>query len=104
MGPRRTGSGCVLIPEQSRAGDDMTNQPSRMARLAVAAGRGALAGAVGVLAMTAAEKVEQSFTGRPGSYVPARALRTVVGLEAPDSERRTGWNHGMHWSTGLLLG
>jgi len=54
--------------------------------------------------MTAVEKVEQSLTGRPDSYVPGRALRTTVGLDAPDRQRRTTWNHAMHWSTGLLLG
>jgi hypothetical protein len=54
--------------------------------------------------MTAAEKVEQSLTGRPDSYVPGRALRTAIGLDAPDGQRRTPWNHAMHWSTGLLLG
>ena len=33
--------------------------------------RGLLAGAAGVAAMTLAEKLEQAFTGRPDSYVPA---------------------------------
>ena len=46
----------------------------RAARLRQAAARGAVAGLAGVAAMTAPEKLEQMVTGRPNSYVPARAL------------------------------
>src|SRR5215212_383161 len=66
--------------------------------------RGLLAGAVGVAAMTLAEKLEQAVTGRPGSYVPAHTLERLLGLPArPDSERL--WlNWAMHWGQGILLG
>ena len=48
--------------------------------------RGLLAGAVGVAAMTLAEKLEQALTGRPNSYVPAHTLERLLGLPArPDS-------------------
>ena len=76
----------------------------RNTTLTTAAGRGALAGLAGVLVMTAGEKVEQRFTGRRSSYVPARALLVVAGREAPDSAHPTIWNHAMHWGTGALLG
>jgi hypothetical protein len=69
-----------------------------------AAGLGALAGLVGVAVMTAAEKVEQSFTHRPDSYVPGRTLRRMMGRPAPDDSRPLLWNHAMHWGTGALLG
>jgi hypothetical protein len=69
-----------------------------------AAGRGAVAGLAGVLAMTAAEKVEQRFTRRPDSYVPARALLRIVGRRPSEAATPTGWNHAMHWGTGALLG
>jgi hypothetical protein len=63
-----------------------------------------LAGAVGVAAMTAAEKLEQAFTGRPNSYVPAHTLERLLGLPAkPDSER-LGMNWAMHWGQGIALG
>jgi hypothetical protein len=49
---------------------------------------GLLAGAVGVAAMTLAEKLEQAFTRRPNSYVPAHTLERLLGLpEKPDSEQ-----------------
>ena len=54
--------------------------------------------------MTAAEKVEQAVTGRPNSYVPARALLTVLGRSPRDDARPAAWNHAMHWGTGALLG
>ena len=69
-----------------------------------AAGRGALAGMIGVAAMTLAEKVEQGVTQRPNSYVPARTLLTLLGRRPSNDARPAGWNHVMHWGTGALLG
>ncbi len=54
--------------------------------------------------MTAAEKVEQAVTGRPDSYVPARALLTLLGRSPGDDARPLVWNHAMHWGTGAVLG
>jgi hypothetical protein len=59
---------------------------------------------VGVAAMTAGEKMEQALTKRPDSYVPARALLTLLGRHPGNEERPSGWNHLMHWGTGALLG
>lgn len=77
---------------------------SRPRTLLPAAGRGALAGLVGVAAMTAAEKVEQRLTGRPDSYVPGRTLMTLLGRHPGDHVQPPVWNHAMHWGTGLALG
>lgn len=76
----------------------------RGAHLAAAAARGVLAGLAGVAVMTAAEKVEQAVTGRPDSYVPARALLTLLGRSPGDDDCPPLWNHAMHWGTGALLG
>jgi hypothetical protein len=72
--------------------------------LLAAAGRGALAGLIGVGAMTLTEKVEQAITHRPNSYVPGRALLTLLGRHPGDEEKPTVWNHAMHWGTGATLG
>ena len=65
---------------------------------------GMVAGLVGVAAMTAAEKVEQVFTHRPNSYVPAHTLEWLLRLPPkPDAERR-GLNWAMHWGQGIVLG
>jgi len=94
----------------------MTTQDVRGRLLLGAAGRGAVAGLLGVAVMTAAEKVEQQVTHRPNSYVPARALLTLVGRRptsdasgqepAPDAvgQEPRAWNHAMHWGTGAALG
>ena len=65
---------------------------------------GLLAGAAGVAAMTLAEKVEQAFTGRPNSYVPARTLERLLGLPARPDRERLGLNWAMHWGQGIALG
>ena len=82
----------------------MSRTPSRPVLLGSAAARGALAGLVGVAAMTAGEKVEQALTHRPNSYVPGRALRTLLGRPAPEHQQPLLWNHAMHWGTGALVG
>ncbi|WP_210504111.1 hypothetical protein [Nocardioides xinjiangensis] len=76
----------------------------RNSTLRAAAARGAAAGLVGVAAMTVAEKLEQAVTQRPSSYVPARALLTLLGREPSDRDTPATWNHAMHWGTGALLG
>src|SRR5918993_229732 len=65
---------------------------------------GLVAGLAGVAAMTAAEKLEQAFTRRPNSYVPAHTLERLLRLpHKPDAERQ-GLNWAMHWGQGILLG
>jgi hypothetical protein len=76
----------------------------RGAELLSAAGRGAVAGLLGVAVMTAAEKVEQVVTHRPDSYVPARTLLTLLGRHPSDADRPVVWNHAMHYGTGAVLG
>jgi hypothetical protein len=76
----------------------------RPRHLVTAAGRGVVAGLAGTAVMTAVEQVEQRVTHRPDSYVPARALLTLMGRRPGDGDRPPGWNHAMHWGTGAVLG
>ena len=65
--------------------------------------RGLLAGAAGVAAMTLAEKIEQSLTGRPNSFVPAHTLQRLLSRSPRD--RDDVWmNWAMHWGQGIALG
>jgi hypothetical protein len=82
----------------------VTHSARRGATLLRAAGRGVVAGLAGVAAMTAAEKVEQRFTSRPNSYVPARTLLGLLGRDPGDRAQPLGWNHAMHYGTGATLG
>ena len=65
---------------------------------------GLVAGAVGAAAMTVTEKVEQHFTGRPNSYVPALTLGRLVGVPDKTAERSLAMNLGMHFGQAALLG
>jgi hypothetical protein len=66
-------------------------------RMLIGAGKGLVAGAVGVAAMTLGEKVEQAFTHRPNSFVPAPTLERLLGLPSkPDGQRR-GFSLAMPW-------
>lgn len=77
---------------------------SRARALLPAAGKGAVAGLLGVAVMTAAEKVEQAATHRPNSHIPARTLLTLLGRHPSDRDRPLVWNHVMHYGTGAVLG
>lgn len=78
--------------------------PTRLAVLGRAAATGAGAGVVGAGLMAVGEKAEQALTHRPNSYVPARALLTLLGRPAGEDERPAGWNSAMHYATGAALG
>ncbi|TGD79939.1 hypothetical protein EU557_13880 [Hymenobacter wooponensis] len=54
--------------------------------------------------MTLAEKVEQRFTHRPNSYVPAHTLERLLRLPHRPDEERLGMNWAMHWGQGIILG
>ncbi|MFD1731727.1 hypothetical protein ACFSC4_12650 [Deinococcus malanensis] len=66
--------------------------------------KGLVAGLVGVAAMTAAEKIEQLFTRRPNSYIPAHTAERLFGLPHRPDEERLWLNWAMHWGQGILLG
>lgn len=65
---------------------------------------GLLAGTAGVAAMTLAEKIEQQFTRRPDSYVPAQTLTRLLRIEPKSGTEQLGFNWAMHWGQGMLLG
>ncbi|MGI4803606.1 MAG: hypothetical protein ACRYFL_02475 [Janthinobacterium lividum] len=67
-----------------------------------AALQGIIAGLAGVAAMTLAEKLEQVFTKRPNSYMPAHTLEKLTGLQAKGDNDFLNWT--MHWGQGILLG
>jgi hypothetical protein len=73
-------------------------------RMLTGAGKGLVAGLAGVAAMTLGEKVEQAFTGRPNSFVPAHTLERLLGLPFKADRQRRGSNLAMHWGQGIALG
>lgn len=78
--------------------------PARTSVLGRAAATGAAAGLAGAGLMVLGEKAEQAITHRPNSYVPARALLTLLGRHPGDREQPAGWASVMHYGTGAALG
>jgi hypothetical protein len=66
--------------------------------------QGLVAGVVGVAVMTGAEKLEQRFTGRPDSQVPARVLSRLTGLPDGFTAQPRWRNWAMHYGQGALVG
>jgi len=54
--------------------------------------------------MTLGEKLEQSLTDRPNSYVPAETLGRLVSSTPRSSSGKLAMNWTMHWGQGILLG
>lgn len=54
--------------------------------------------------MTLGEKIEQQFTGRPNSYVPARVLERLTGLPEAPTRQPLLLNWTMHYGQGAVLG
>ena len=65
---------------------------------------GIIAGTVGAVVMTLTEKVEQRFTGRSSSYVPAVTLGRLTGVSDTVAERSIPLNFGMHFGQAAALG
>jgi hypothetical protein len=65
---------------------------------------GLVAGTLGGLAMTLTEKVEQRFTGRPNSFVPAVTLGRLLGIPDETAEKSRALNLSMHFGQAALLG
>ncbi|KAB5582314.1 hypothetical protein GE09DRAFT_1245945 [Coniochaeta sp. 2T2.1] len=62
---------------------------------------GAAAGFLGVAAMTATEKIEQFFTGRPNSDVPGYTLAKLIGARpSPKTTELRNLNWAMHYGQG----
>jgi hypothetical protein len=50
--------------------------------------------------MTAAEKVEQLFTGRPSSEVPGKTLARLINAKPKTQQQLWGLNMAMHYGQG----
>jgi hypothetical protein len=74
-----------------------------MNQIAKGAAAGMLCGIGGAAVMAGASKLEQAFTKRPDSYVPAHTLAHLLGLQDPDSDR-WGRNMAMHYGSGAIAG
>ena len=73
--------------------------------LAVAIGRGLLAGFAGTAAMTVSSTLEARLRGRAASSAPARATAKVLGIRSFDSDlAKARFNDLSHWGYGTGWG
>lgn len=63
-----------------------------------------MAGLIGGSAMVLGEKFEQKLTHRQDSFVPARALLTLLDRRPAENAKPVLWNHLMHHLTAAALG
>lgn len=54
--------------------------------------------------MAVTEKAEQAVTRRPDSFVPARAMLTMLGRSPGERDRPVVPNHLMHYATAAAVG
>ncbi|KAL4902107.1 hypothetical protein BDW74DRAFT_181270 [Aspergillus multicolor] len=78
------------------------SQPSRPFFVGSCVLYGVGAGLLGVAAMTAGEKIEQFFTGRPSSYVPGYTLARLLSVSNPEKDGMFQWNMAMHYGQGAV--
>ncbi|KAL4971786.1 hypothetical protein BDW66DRAFT_145426 [Aspergillus desertorum] len=78
------------------------SQPSRPISLGSCVLYGVGAGLLGVAAMTAGEKIEQFFTGRPNSLVPGYTLARLLSVSNPEKNGMFNWNMAMHYGQGAV--
>ncbi|RDW68784.1 uncharacterized protein DSM5745_08544 [Aspergillus mulundensis] len=78
------------------------SQPSRPFSAGTCVLYGIGAGLLGVAAMTAGEKIEQFFTGRPSSYVPGYTLARLLSVSNPEKDGMFRWNMAMHYGQGAV--
>ena len=78
---------------------------NRVDTLAIAIGRGLVAGLAGTAAMTISSTVEARLRGRAFSTAPARATAKVLGISEFDSDlAQARWNDLSHWGYGTGWG
>ena len=67
-------------------------------------GQGLAAGLAGATVMTLGEKLEQRWSGRPNSYVPARVLERLTRRPERPGRQPRALNWAMHYGQGALVG
>ena len=73
-------------------------------RLAAAAGKGAVAGAVGTAALTLSQKIESKIRGREPSTAAAQAVENVLDVEPKFDRAEQKLNNVAHFGYGTAWG
>lgn len=82
----------------------VSSSRGNITRVALALGRGLLAGAAGTAVMTAVQRLEMRATGRGPSDVPTRALSKTLHIQPHDEQGRRRLGEVAHWGYGTSWG
>ncbi len=73
-------------------------------KIALALGKGIIAGLAGTAAISISQMIEMKITGREPSNAPAEAVNKVLNVEATDEEHQEVFVQEVHWTYGTLWG
>ncbi|MEX0967185.1 MAG: hypothetical protein WD077_08095 [Bacteroidia bacterium] len=73
-------------------------------KLAMAIGKGLLAGLAGTAAITISQMMQQQITGSGASEAPSRVGGKVLGVQPRNPEGKARFSQVMHWSYGTSWG
>lgn len=77
---------------------------TRSCDVAVALGRGLVAGAIGTAAMTLSSSIEAKLRHRKPSFAPAEAASQVLGVTPTTDQGKARFSTVVHWSYGSAWG
>lgn len=73
-------------------------------KVALALGKGIIAGLAGTAAITLAQMIEMKLSGRKPSEAPAKAVNKVLHIKAVNKDYRPIFVQEVHWTYGTLWG
>lgn len=82
----------------------MENHHSVAGKIALALGKGILAGLAGTVAITVSQMIEMKLTRREPSDAPAEAVEKVLHVEATDEEHQDQFVQQVHFTYGTSWG
>jgi hypothetical protein len=82
----------------------MSSSHSVAGKIALALGKGIIAGLAGTAAITISQMIEMKITKRKPSDTPAKAVNKVLNVEATDEEHKQQFVQEVHWTYGMLWG
>jgi hypothetical protein len=82
----------------------MNNSHSIAGKIALALGKGILAGMAGTAAITISQMIEMKISGRKPSETPAKAVNKVLHVQPADEEHKEQFVQEVHITYGTLWG
>lgn len=82
----------------------MKNNHSVVGQIALALGKGIIAGIAGTAAITVSQMIEMKITGRKPSDTPAKAATKVFDVKATNKEHKKQFVQEVHWTYGTMWG